>query len=258
MKNKRMKKKLKKMIASGFSDLSTDELKALIQNEFDKGADKLDTDYLDLCFELISVKKNETKTKRIKFAKPAKALIATAVIMLISVSTITVFAQFNLNIPQKIAQLINGDVTIDYNLDNADTTADGYALLDTDLAKKLADYGITPVTFPEEMIKENCKITQIDNVSSDEISNIVSINFDYYDQLSSLVVRQMSDNFETAGESTVMNIESGKMIKINGMDVLIFEQENSCVIKYKDSFTNYEISLDCDFKTAVEFAESIK
>ena len=48
------------------------------------------------------------------------------------------------------------------------------------------------------------------------------------------------------------------MIKVNGMDVLVFEQENNCAIVYKDNLTTYNISLYCDLGTAIKFAESIK
>lgn len=258
MKKKLSKKKLKKMIASDFTDLSIEEIKALIQKEVNKGSDELDTDYIDLCFELLSIKNNKQKSSKVKFTKPTKVLLATAVLMVVFISTITVSAQFNLNIPQKIAQLINGNAEIDYNLENADTTANGYALLESDLAKQLTDYGITPVTFPEEMIKENCTITQIESMFSDSISNSVDIDFDYKGQQGWLTIEQMSKELETAGVSTVMDIKSGQMINVNGMDVLIFEQENNCKIKYKDKLTTYDISLDCDLETAIQFAESIK
>lgn len=258
MKRKLSKKKLKKMIASDFTDLSTEEIKALIQKEVDKEPDEIDTDYIDLCFELLSIKNSKQKANKVKFIKPTKVLLAAAVLMVVFISTITVSAQFNLNIPQKIAQLINGNAEIDYNLENADTTADGYALLDTDLAKQLVDYGITPVTLPEEMIKANCKITKFESISSDDISNIVSIDFDYNSQQGCLTIEQMSKELETAGISTVMDIKSGQMINVNGMDILIFEQENNCKIKYKDNLTTYDISLDCDLETTIQFAESIK
>lgn len=209
------------MIASDFTDLSTEEIKALIQKEVDKGPDELDTNYIDLCFELLSIKNNDTNKRKIKFTKPAKVLLATAVLMVVFISTITVSAQFNLNIPQKIAQLINGNAEIDYNLENADTTADGYTLLDTDLAKEIADYGITPITFPEEMIKENCKITQIEDVSPDETWKVISIDFDYNGQQGWLRIDQMSEDLESTGVKSVNNIKSGQMIKVNGMDVNI-------------------------------------
>ena len=258
MKNEISKKKLKKMIASDFTDLSTEEIKSLIQKEVDKGPDKLDTDYIDLCFELLSIKSNNTNAKKVKFTKSAKVLLIAATLMVVFISTITVSAQFNLNIPEKIVQLINGNAEIDYNLENADTTADGYALLDTDLAKQIADYGITPVTLPEEMTKENCKVIQIEDVSVDETWKIISVDFYYNNQKGWLRVEQMSEELETAGVSTVMDIKSGQMIKINGMDIIVFEQENSCSIIYKDSLTTYDINLYCDFETAIKFAESIK
>lgn len=257
MKRKLSKKKLKKMIDSDFTDLSTEEIKALIQKEVNKGPDKLDTDYIDLCFELLAVKGN-AKGKRVKFKKPAKVLLVAAALIVVFISTVTASAQFNFDIPQSIAKLIDNNAEIDYNLENTDTTADGYALLNTDLANQLSDYGITPVTFPEEMTKENCKVIQIEDVSVDETWKIISVDFYYNKQKGWLRVEQMSEEFETAGVSTVMDIKSGKMININGMDILLFEQEGSYKIKYKDNNTTYDISLDCDSETAIKVAESIK
>lgn len=258
MKNEISKKKLKKMIASDFTDLSTEEIKALIQKEVDKGPDEIDTDYIDLCFELLSIKNNSTNKRKIKLTKSAKVLLAAAVLMVVFISTITVSAQLNLNIPQKMAQLINGNAEIDYNLENADTTADGYVLLDTELAKQIADYGITPVTFPEEMIKENSKITKIKLDMNEDVLKIVDIDFEYNGQKGSLYIQQISENTGSTGVNTVLDIKSGRMINVNGMDVLVLEQENSCSIRYKDNFTIYDIHLDCNLETAIKFAESIK
>lgn len=258
MKNEISKKKLKKMIASDFTDLSTEEIKSLIQKEVDKGPDEIDTDYIDLCFELLSIKNNSTNKRKIKLTKSAKVLLAAATLMVVFISTITVSAQFNLNMPQKIAQLINGNAKIDYNLENADITADGYALLDSDLAKQLADYGITPVTFPEKMIKENSKITKIKLDMNEDVLKIVDIDFEYNGQKGSLYIQQISENTGSTGVNTVLDIKSGRMINVNGMDVLVFEQENSCSIRYKDNFTTYDIHLDCNLETAIKFAESIK
>ena len=258
MKNEISKKKLKKMIASDFTDLSTEEIKALIQKEVDKGPDEIDTDYIDLCFELLSIKNNSTNKRKIKLTKSAKVLLAAAVLMVVFISTITVSAQLNLNIPQKMAQLINGNAEIDYNLENADTTADGYVLLDTELAKQIADYGITPVTFPEKMIKENSKITKIKLDMNEDVLKIVDIDFEYNGQKGSLYIQQISENTGSTGVNTVLDIKSGRMINVNGMDVLVFEQENSCSIRYKDNFTTYDIHLDCNLETAIKFAESIK
>ena len=247
------------MIDSDFTDLSTEEIKALIQKEVDKGPDELDTDYIDLCFELLAVKGN-AKSKRVKFKKPAKLIIIAAALTVIFISTVTASAQFNFDIPQSIAKLIDNNAEIDYNLENADTTADGYALLNTDLAKQLADYGITPVTFPEEMIKENSKITKIESISSDDISNIVSVYFYYNGQRGWLDIEQMSKELESTGVIGYNNLKGGKMIKANGMDILVFEHDdNSSSITYKDGLTTYHISLtNSTMENAIKFAKSIK
>ena len=254
MKRKLSKKKLKKMIDSDFTDLSTEEIKALIQKEVDKGPDKLDTDYIDLCFELLAVKGN-AKGKRVKFKKPAKVLLVAAALMVVFISTVTASAQFNFDIPQSIAKLIDNNAEIDYNLENADTTADGYALLNTDLAKQLSDYGITPVTFPEELIKDNCKTTTDKTFSHD-----ANVEFEYNGQKGDLRIQQDVEKFESTGVSRYNNLKGGKMIKANGMDILVFEHDdNSSSITYKDGLTTYDILLTkSTMENAIKFAKSIK
>ncbi|WP_454970269.1 hypothetical protein [Eubacterium sp.] len=261
MNNEISKKKLKKMIASDFSDLSTEEIKALIQKEVDKGPDKLDTDYIDLCFELLSIKSNSTNAKKVKFTKPAKVLLVAAALIVVFISTITVSAQFNFDISKSIAKLIDNNAEIDYNLENADTTADGYALLDSDLAKQLAEYGITSVTFPEELIQDNCKITKIkDTTTIETFSHDADIEFEYNGQKGDLRIHQEVEEFESTGVSGYNNLKGGKMIKANGMDILIFEHDdNSSSITYKDGLTTYHISLtNSNMENAIKFAKSIK
>lgn len=256
MKRKLSKKKLKKMIDSDFTDLSTEEIKALIQKEVDKGPDKLDTEYIDLCFELLAI-----KGKRVKFKKPAKVLLVAAALMVVFISTVTASAQFNFDIPQNIAKLIDNNAEIDYNLENADTTSNGYALLDSDLAKQLADYGITPVTFPAELIKDNCKITKMENTTTDKtISYDANVEFEYNGQKGNLTIHQEVEEFESTGVSAYNNLKGGKMIKANGMDILVFEHDdNSSSITYKDGLTTYDILLTkSTMENAIKFAKSIK
>lgn len=264
MNNKFSKNELLEMINSRLTKLTEEEILELITEELNKENAQVDMDYIDVCYDLLEIKRsgvfyNNINTTKPKIKKPIKVLLIAATFVVVTVSTVTVFAQLNLNIPQKIAQLISGNAEIDYNLENADTTADGYALLDTDLAKQLADYGIAPVTFPEEMIKENCTITQIEKASTDVFLKIVDIDFEFNEQRGRLHIQQISENAETAGISTVMDIESGQIIKANGMDVLVFEQKDGyCSITYKNSLTTYDFLLKCDIETALEFAKSIK
>lgn len=259
MKSKISKKKLNKMINSGFTDLSVDRIKVLIEVELSKDESLVDTEYIDSCFKLLSIKESDNVKYR-KSIKPTKSLWIAAAVLVVLISAVTVSAQvFNFNIPQKIAQLINGNAQIDINLKDADTTADDYALINSDLAKEIAKYGITPVTLPEYLVNGNCKIKAVENISTDKtISSDLSIDFEYEDRYGYLVVSKFAEEYDWVGDETVKDVISGQMININGMDVLLFEQKNSCTIEYKDNLTVYNIYLECDLETAIKFTKSIK
>ena len=264
MNDKFSKNDLLEMIDSRLTQLTEEEIIELITEELNKENSQVDMDYVDVCYDLLELKRNNeinitAGAGRIKTKRPIKALLIAAVFVCITVSTFAVSAQvFNFNIPQRIAEFINGNAKVGFNLENADTTADGYALLDTDLAKKLLDYGITPVTFPEEMLKEDCIITEIENKVNDENMIVAAIVFEYKGEKGYLAVEQLAEDLDIEGDSFVKDIKTGQMIRANGMDVLVFEMKNSCVIRYSDNKTNYTIALSNNLETAIQFAESIK
>lgn len=262
MNKKLSKEELLKIADSGLADLSCDQLKELIKKESEKDYENIDTDYIDTCFELLSIKQNnnsgalhKTKVRKLPIKK---ALLFAAVFTVFIVTAVTATAQIHLNIPESIVQLTDGEAVIYNNLENADSTANGYALLNTDLARALAANDITPVTFPEEMIKEDCIITQTQFNPTDDLTKYADIDFEYKGFNGSLHIIHETEYTETASVSGVMDVKSGQMLNINGMDILIFEQENDCIIEYKNNLTNYSITLYCDLEAAIEFAESIK
>ncbi len=263
MNKKFSKNELLEMINSGLTKLNENEIVELINDELKKDNEQVDMDYIDLCYDLLEAKRSSDlydnyDAPKPKMKKPIKLLLVAAVLTVVLISAFTVSAQINLNIPENIVQLIDGNAEIYNDLENADQTADGYSLLDTDLARKLAEHDISPVTFPEEMIKENCKITHTEFDTTDKINKFASIEFEYKGFKGHLIIYHMTEYLESTGVSSVMNIISGQMLNINGMDVLIFEQKNSCHIEYKNNLTTYHIFLDCDLETAIEFAKSIK
>lgn len=250
---------------SKLADLSEQDIKSLIDIEMKKSPDEINMDYIDFCYDILAAKKNnppqiiirENKHKKIRFSR---ALIAAAVLIIFAATTLSVSAYvFDFNIPSYIAHVIDGNAQVDPNLNNADTTADGYTLTDTEVAKQLADYGITPVTFPEKMIKENCSIISIENITTDEsVQKEIYVLFEYSGHSGSLSISQLNEEHEWVGEETVMEVTSAEMIHINGMDILIFEQEGNCSIIYRDGLTKYNISIECDMDMALKFAKSIK
>lgn len=251
---------------SGLADMSCEQIKQLIQKESQKNYEDINTDFIDLCFDVLSIKQDgkplniKNVNKKVNNIKVKKILLVAAVFMLFIATTLTVSASvFHFNIPKEISSWIKGDAKTDINLKLADTTADGYLLIDSDLINKLETQGLSPITLPEELIKENSNIIRTDNTTTDKtISTNVEIEFNYNNDYGLLSISQYVENFEWTGEMSDHNVLSAEMIKVNGMDILIFESENSCTIRYKDNFTTYEIYLETDFETAKSFAQSIK
>lgn len=260
MKSKLSKRKIKKMISSDFTSLSTNDIKALIQKEVDKGPDKADTEYIDLCFQLLSLKNDDRTKVKLKAKRPLKAVAAVAVIALVTVTTVSASAGLKLNIPENIAQPIDGNAELDYDLINADNTAYGHALSDTDLAKQIESYGISPVSLPEEMTGSDCQISEMTCWGDSNTGVTLDIAFNYKGKKGHLNIEQIYEDVESTGSETFYNIVSSQTIKANGLDVFIFEHKgNDCTIIYKDDINKYDISLDnSNLESAIEFAKSIK
>lgn len=259
-------KQLLEIAESGLSDMSCEQIKQLIKKESEKDYESINTDFIDLCFDVLAMKQdnkslNIENVKKIKKKTTIrKALLFVAVFMMFVVTTLTVSASvFHFNIPKEISSWFEGNAKTDINLKIADTTADGYLLENSDLAVKLKAQGISPITLPEELIKENSKIIKIDNITTDKtISTDVEIEFNYNNFFGTMAVSQYTDNFEWTGETVTHDVLSAEMIKVNGMDVLIFEQTNGCTVQYKDNLTEYNIYLKSDIKSAIQLAKSIK
>lgn len=72
------------------------------------------------------------------------------------------------------------------------------------------------------------------------------------------MIQQFNSDYQFSGSWSEMDVISGQILSSNGMDILIFERENSCLIIYRYNVTEYNIHLKSDIETAIEFAESIK
>ena len=244
--------------------MSKQELEEIIENELNKSESEMDADLIEYCLDNIkklqlseeSNKKEESKKVFFINAKMWRVLVAMSVVFVFAITASAVY----FNIPENIAQLIEGNAETNFVSDDADANGyGGYALPETDLVKELESFGISPVTFPEAMVSDECKIIKIENLTVDEdVSRIVNINFVYKNYSGLMIVMKTNADTEWSGSSTIMGYESGEMININGLDILVFEQEENCTIEYKNSLTKYTFYIECDFETAKEFAMTIK
>lgn len=247
------RKKIQRMIDSGFSELSSEKIKKLIEAEVKKG-ENADTDYIDLCFELLEVRENQSERKKYSLQYVLIAAIITVIVF--SVVTISVTST-RFNIPEDVGTIKDGNVELDINLDNIDKTADDYQLLDSSVAKEIESVGITPATFPEEFLKGNCVVKEIIKEESTESPNI-NIIFDYdghYVRFSA--IRHLID-IDLTGYWIVHDVISADCFHVNGMDILFFEREDSVSIDYVDNNIHYIIYIESDTETAMKLVNSIK
>ncbi len=258
MNKKLSKKRIMKMIESQFTELTGDNIRSLIEAEILKG-EEADTDYIDLCFELLTVKEKQSPEIQ-PVRRTVKPLLIAAAIIALLFSVITASAYvFDFSIPDLIAYIIDKDAHIDINLEYANTTAANYELSESELAKELEAHGITPVTIPEELLKDDCKIISIEYPETDTSVNIIArITFEYHGYYGRFTITQFVNDFNRKGYSIMKNIVSGQMIKVNGMDILIFEREKNCSVRYKDNLTEYNIYLEGDKETIINIVNSIK
>lgn len=259
MNKKFSKKKLKKMIDSNFTDLSSEDIKKLIETEVAKGAQEVDTDYIDLCFKLLALKDNQIVPINRK-PRTAKTLLIAAIVFVLMISVVTASAYvFDFDIPDFIAELVGKDAYVDINLEYANTTAESYQLTGSDLAKELEAHGITPVTFPEELIKEDCKIVSIEYSEAENAKNTeVTITFEYQGNLGRFAISNRGESEEAVGYNIKKNVISGQMVTVNGMDILIFEGEDYRSVEYKDRNIEYNIYIEGDMETVMNIVNSIK
>ncbi len=245
------------MLYNGLEDLTYEQLQAKIKEESEKDPEEIDMDYVDFCFRLLEQKKPQAK-KHVRYSM--KITLAVAAVLIVLVSSFGALAGFRSQKTDNFVQVKNGNVIVDWSVENAKTTATSHGLTDTEMGKQIQTLGISPITVPEELTKENGTINEIQNTTADAtLSTEVTVSFRYLNYDGQLVLTQYSQAYEKAGKTTLSDVIHSRSIQVNGMDVLLFEQKDRCIIQYKDGLTYYKITLShADIDTALQLAQSIR
>ena len=248
-------KQVKRALYNGLPNLSDRELRQMIDRELEKDSSQIDMNYIDTCFDLMEMHADGRITVQPR-RKWLKAVIVAALIAAATVSAMSVSAHlFNFNIPSEIAHKINGSAQIDPNLAEADTSAAGYALTASPVAKQLAERGISPVTLPRQLAQSN--IQSVRTIQSDSVMNAAQVLFEADGVAGDLTVTRYATANDWEGKDQVTDIDSGKLVHANGLDILILGRDDSCTLRYRDGNTEYDLYLECDEDTAVAFAEDL-
>lgn len=241
------------------------EIEEMMDEELSKDPDEMDTDFIDICADVIN-RAHAEEDKRIEQEEKLKAkkikarrvlLIAAILILVLSLSLSASAKFFNIDASEKVVRFINNH--FDVNLGNAN--ADDYTDNGLELIKNLQENGFENVILPAALINEDysTKITirRLENIDKATVlfkSNSTNISGTIN------ITKHISnhDNFAIGRRSVIDSYNQVKQIFVNGIDVLVFSDETTSYIYYIDKNIEYDISINCDFDSAVEIAETIK
>ena len=133
--------------------------------------------------------------------------------------------------------------------------AAGYALTASPVAKQLAELGISPVTLPRQLAQSH--IQSVCTIQSDSVMTAAQVLFEADGVAGDLTVTRYATANDWEGKDRVTDIDSGKLVHANGLDILILARDDSCTLRYRDGNTEYDLYLECDEDTAVAFAEDL-
>ena len=92
-------------------------------------------------------------------------------------------------------------------------------------------------------------------IQSDSVTTAAQVLFEADGVAGDLTVTRYATANDWEGKDRVTDIDSGKLVHANGLDILILARDNSCTLRYRDGNTEYDLYLECDEDTAVAFAE---
>lgn len=256
------KKVLIEALKSTSFSFPLEEIRNIMDEELAKDPAEMDADLVDLCMDILEegYARQEQPVKNQKRIKLKKALLAAAVITVIIAIAVPVCAAFTHNeVSDKIVRFYSDYFYI--NLRQGSTNASHYSDEDIDLIQELQKRGFSDVILPSDLLNydysKNIFIQEGDNYTSatitieDTESKICgSIGITQYDEIisSATGAGQVSSEFERI-----------EQININGLDIIVFGNDDELSIYYLDNKTEYIIALsDCDIYKAVEIANSLK
>lgn len=249
---------LMKILKEHSMTFSKEEIHRLINEEIENSPDEMDTELIELCLDTLEKAEEEnkrahtrgTKNKKIKFRR---LLLIAAIIAVILAIAVPVGAKFiSVNASEEFVTYDNDHFRVNLN-DNIDKTE-----IIMDIIGSLEDNGIENPVLPKAVI--NNKYVKYNINSSNNDTNFYIL--DTKSEISGIVLIYNFNNnvYGFIGGTANLNDQYNNVeqMEINGIDVMVFEHNNSSCIFYTYDNCEYTIKLDnCDFKTAKEIANTI-
>ncbi|MDE6111198.1 MAG: DUF4367 domain-containing protein [Eubacterium sp.] len=243
------------------------EIEQMMDEEMAKDPDEMDTDFVDLCADVLckaldEIEQKETDSngknnKRIKF-KLLRIVVAAIVFALMLCTAVSVAAKYVHNeTSDKIVKFYEDHFSI--NLRNGETCSEKYSDESIELISKLKDNGFDNIILPSALLTDDYTY----NVDIDENDELLTAYCTYNSKNTVVhitITKHKNDenSILTNDTQVTAQYDSAKQLSLNGMDIIVLGGKEVSTITYVDNDTIYAIELgNNDFDSAVEIAKSI-
>ena len=253
---------LKEVLKVNFLSFSKEEIENIMEEELEKAPEEMDTELIDMCLDILMGEPNEKadedlaaspavsdkKAKRINFKKGI--LVAAIITLLLSIAIPVSANVFNIDIPENILKIYEEFFALDFERGKQNKN----------LSVILSENELDDIVLPLYLY-DHCEISDFEKIEEDFVTRI---RFIFSDEENNIYGRVKLDSMGTKldflnGEGLVNgHYEEAKQITINGINVIIFSENNSCFIIYHVNNVEYQIVIKgVSFDKAVEIASTL-
>ena len=245
-----------------------DEVQMIMDKELLKNLDEMDDELIDICMDILEKgyaeqeqkqkqEQEHDRTEKKRTGIKVRRVLAVAAIIMLIIAIAAALSHSKVS--DKIVQFYSDYFHMD--LRKGSTNANHYSDIDSDLIKELQERGFSDVILPSDLLNYDYS----KNIFIQEGDNLTSATITIEDTESkirgSIGITQYNESMSfIAGSGQVSSMyENVEQISVNGLDIIVFGNDDEATIRYLDKNTNYHITLDnCDIYKAVEIANSLK
>lgn len=236
---------------------SEKEIIEMIDAELDKDPDEMDSDFIDLCLDVLDgkygegyyekdkgSKSSESKGKKLKLGK---MLLIAAVVTTIFACSITAGAKLiKINASDDLVTYKDNHFSISLKDDSID-----------DILGLLSKDGIDNAVLPAAILSDDYVISNYNNFDNVSVFDFKNKNLDIYGTVNINKAESKYDFYDGQGDAN-SEYFSAEEVDSNGIKILIFESADYTALVYLHNDYEYTITIsNCDLDSAIKIAKSI-
>lgn len=229
--------------------LMVSDVQNILDEELNKSEEEMDLELIELCLDALeSAQAKGGNGKRVRM-KITKVLIAAVIFVLLVALTIPVCAKyFNINVPNGIVEFYG---------DHFDVDISGNEYVD-DILVELEKNGVKDAVLPKIVFEKETKLFNFSSMSQDGNTTYI-FNLENKSIEGRIGIQKYNSeyHFQSIQDKRVFDYSQIEMISVNNVEVIIYYNNTKSYIEYTFNNTEYNISLNCDFETAYQIAQTI-